>query len=234
MEQLIFEHVTDTDKNISTLAETKAKCERYILLNKCNKEKCKQCSINSKLNLCYNALPLCDQLRLDNMSDNILLSMLITDKRYKMEKHRNKIGNIFSKGILIFVIMCLVLMWCAIFAHAEDLSDRREYIWDTLERTHSQVKDINYDGVVNCIDYTVTFKHEWDKKYPSYNCQIIRNYNIFTGWHHLYVRVKLFDDDYYWHSVEPQGDKGCYDMFTYWGSKYETKFDHEETRIWYR
>lgn len=134
---------------------------------------------------------------------------------------------------MFFSILAVAILGVGI-AFSVDLSDRREYIYDTLERTHSHVTDINYDGKVNCIDYAVTFKREWDKKYPSRNCQIMRNCNTFTGWHHLYVRVKLFDNDYYWTYVEPQGSRSDYDMFTYWGSKYNTQFDHEETRIWYR
>ena len=46
-----------------------------------------------------------------------------------------------------------------------------------LKSTRSKVYDRDGDGLVNCIDYTITFKKEWDAVMPPNQCEIVRNYD---------------------------------------------------------
>ena len=50
-------------------------------------------------------------------------------------------------------------------------------IRDVLKSTRSKVYDRDGDGLVNCIDYTITFKKEWDAVMPPNQCEIVRNYD---------------------------------------------------------
>ena len=60
----------------------------------------------------------------------------------------------------------------------------------TLVDTHAHIHDCNDDGLVNCIDYTMQFKKEWDKKYTPKNCEIVRNNNGKNGFHHMFIRCR--------------------------------------------
>jgi hypothetical protein len=110
-------------------------------------------------------------------------------------------------------------------------------ITSTLKQTRRKVYDRDGDGKVNCIDYTLTFKKEWDKKYPPRQCEIVRNYNVSKkpGMNHLFVRVRLspFGE---WLYVEPQAyyTRHNYKMVDYWGyPKYDPLFNYYgETQYW--
>jgi hypothetical protein len=106
-----------------------------------------------------------------------------------------------------------------------------ERIEDTLKLTHENIKDVNKDGLVNCIDYAYLFK-----KYYGYHARIIRNVNKETGMDHLLNAVQFTDRDPIskWIFVEPQGDKYTWRPDTYWGSKYDHEYDYDETWKWYR
>ena len=113
-------------------------------------------------------------------------------------------------------------------------SDIRKVLKLTGERVH----DRDGDGKVNCIDYTLTFKKEWDRILPASRCEIVRNYHETrlksTSMNHLFVRVKL--DTYgEWIYVEPQAsyDSSNYRMSDFWGVKYNPSYNnYGETAYW--
>ena len=114
-------------------------------------------------------------------------------------------------------------------------------IRNTLHSTFRKVHDRDGDGEVNCIDYTLTFKQEWDKKNPPDCCEIVRNYHNGptkrTSMNHLFVRVKMTRGGQ-WLYIEPQAsyDSGKYKMSDFWGwPKYNPKYNvYGETAFWLR
>ena len=110
-----------------------------------------------------------------------------------------------------------------------------EVIRDVLKATEKKVYDRDGDGLVNCIDYTVTFKKEWDKVMPPNQCEVVRNYDHEgrSKMNHLFVRVRLTSDGE-WLYVEPQAKYNNYKMSDFWGKrKYNPKYNYyEETNDW--
>ncbi len=107
-----------------------------------------------------------------------------------------------------------------------------------LKLTGEKVHDRDGDGKVNCVDYTLTFKKEWDRILPASRCEIVRNYHETsfksTSLNHLFVRVKL-DTYNEWIYVEPQAsyDSSNYRMADFWGVKYNPNYNHYgETSYW--
>lgn len=134
------------------------------------------------------------------------------------------------------LLMTALLASCTLNIYAQVASMnyyyRDEPIKNTLEMTHKNVRDVNNDGVINCIDYTVTFKREWDKVYSHYNCEIVRNINRAKGFHHLFVRVR--SDNGAWLYVEPQSKAySKYSMYETWGTLYNGMINrYGETEKW--
>ena len=140
---------------------------------------------------------------------------------------------------------CLLLDMAADFYFSSEYQSTASTVSDVgygdvrtiLKRTHEKVHDRDGDGKVNCVDYTLTFKKEWDKSFPASRCEIVRNYNTSgrTEMNHLFVRVRLDTHDG-WLYVEPQAryDSSKYKMSDFWGRpKYGPKYNHYgETDYW--
>lgn len=91
-------------------------------------------------------------------------------------------------------------------------------IGDAVERTHSQVRDVNYDGEVDCVDWSRTFKEIWENEHGPGTCILVENHNTRTGMHHMLVKVRI--DGYMWEYVEPQGTRDNWQPYDIWGDKY--------------
>lgn len=223
LEHITFEEYTSMDKNIEALTKVKAHCLFLSETRSCG-VLCDKCPVHARFMACYNALALCDQLRLDYEAERRYMTKRILYRRYRLYILQRRI----VKGIAIAALGFL-LMLAAHKAHGipYELSDR--YIRNVLRATHSQVYDLNADGEVNCIDYAVTFKSLWDKCYPPSHCEIVRNYNRQTGWHHLFVAVYVGK----WLTVEPQGYVSLYRMTDFWGPAYDPDYNKfGETTLW--
>lgn len=229
-EHVIFEQYTDMDKNINTLARIKAECLHSLKYSQCSGN-CNSCLRNHKFQECYRQLALCDQLRLDSDAEYFAARMSLT-KEYLIKHKKNK----FTVRIAIIIIAMLLIIFINTKAHGQsiytDYYDEDEWIVDILEQTHERVKDINEDGLVNCIDYSITFKKLWDLKYPRNCCEIIRNFNVYTGWHHLFISVRGTERAR-WLFIEPQGTRYNYRMEDYWKDKFNATYNvYYETSMW--
>jgi len=87
------------------------------------------------------------------------------------------------------------------------------------------VRDVNKDGKIDCIDYSITFYHLYGS-----NALIMINQNPSTGMNHMFVRVRgrLFD----FYDVEPQGTPDRYSMGLIWGTKYDPRYNRDVTSQW--
>jgi len=88
------------------------------------------------------------------------------------------------------------------------------------------VLDLNRDGKINCIDYSITFRNLY-----GYNAKLIINRNYITGMNHMFVIVQYPDSINTIH-VEPQGDPDWYTMGQVWGVKYDQYRNHDVTDVW--
>jgi hypothetical protein len=111
-----------------------------------------------------------------------------------------------------------------------DSRNRESMIRDTLAKTVRQVRDVNKDGLVNCIDYAVVF---WELFPDKHAITISYNENV-GGVAHLFNVVYTSGR---WRAVEPQAgrhkDRGFW-MRDYWGSRYSPSENIDYTHHWKR
>jgi hypothetical protein len=82
--------------------------------------------------------------------------------------------------------------------------------------------DMNADGLINCIDYTIQF---WQYFYNQDILRIVWNNNPNNGFNHLLIY--LYDEP-----VEPQSwlkGAGNADMYMFWGDRYDPEYDRDVT-----
>jgi hypothetical protein len=97
----------------------------------------------------------------------------------------------------------------------------------TLERIYNI--DMNHDGLINCIDYTIQFYNIYPER--GRNIEINWNQNPETGWSHLFIWLDGED-------IEP----GAYLLpnnpmkkilvTEVWGAKYDPKYSRNATKWW--
>lgn len=105
----------------------------------------------------------------------------------------------------------------------------------TIQKVQANLVDVNGDGLKNCIDHAILFYLVWTKyvdKSPD-SCIIIRNYNSFNKFHHLFVEVKDNKSGNYI-EVEPWASNSYrYFMSDNWSSRYDSRFNiYNETEKW--
>jgi hypothetical protein len=100
-------------------------------------------------------------------------------------------------------------------------------IRSTLNRVTKQ-RDMNGDGKVTCIDYTLMFYDAYPNKN---NVRIVWNKNMTANMNHLFVKVWVNGE---WMPVEPQAyvspvTDRWFSMRKYWGTKYSPDYDLDVT-----
>ena len=219
------------DLAVRELAKSRSACMCKVQFGRCTREQCRTCRVNLRYQKCYKQLSDYDKQRCDHYTAEMWL-----------ERSRDPIVWSSFRGVVLrllgwivfaalFMSLPFLLFECSSMpaakpdrAHMPAELDRR--IVQVMKLTHSQVRDLNRDGLVNCIDYTCTFKREWDATFPERKtmCTIIRNYNPFTKFHHLFIRIYDGDNLVY---VEPRADNPYrYLMEENWTSgRYDPRFD---------
>ena len=87
------------------------------------------------------------------------------------------------------------------------------------------VKDVNKDGKIDCIDYSLTFR----SLYGS-NARIIINVNQPMGMNHMFIRIRYNSTEIM--DIEPQGTADRYSMGAIWGVKYNPYYNKDVTSQW--
>lgn len=64
------------------------------------------------------------------------------------------------------------------------------------------LEDIDYDGRITCIDYSVAFKRAWDNMRGDASCSLLV-WNTRYDFNHMFVTVRDIDSNT-WYNVEPQ------------------------------
>jgi hypothetical protein len=100
-------------------------------------------------------------------------------------------------------------------------------IRSTLNQVTKQ-RDMNGDGNITCIDYTLMFYDAYPNKN---NVRIVWNKNTAANMNHLFVKVWVNGE---WMPVEPQAyinpiTDRWFSMRKYWGTKYSPDYDLDVT-----
>lgn len=234
-QRVIFEEVSDRDKDLATLAWVAGDCLYRRNLGLCSDGRCASCQKMAKYAACYKALAVCDQLKVEAEARRLYQRRYAEHMDCRRRRRKSNVGAAFALALLFFLFF-----GCIALANAEPVRMRAYKndapIVETLAATRRSVRDCTGDGVVNCQDWALTFKREWDKRYAPEDCELVRNDNRATGFHHLFVVCRWTNvpgkrGD--WVRVEPQGRPGRYAMSDYWGERYAGWWNQwGETDVW--
>ena len=231
--RLVHREETFNDLAVRELARGRSACVCRIQFGSCSKDDCKNCSIGKQYSHCYNQMNDYDKARLAKyVSENYVHDSLYPGKwmSYKgLCKH--------TARWFIIIIICMALLFIPLCLlgpgdkpNITNVSDKtNEHIIVTEMLTQKNIKDVNYDNKINCIDYACTFKLIWDAIYDSEDCIIIRNKSLLL--HHLFIGIY---DDKNLIFVEPWAtDPYKYLMSENWFGKWNPRFNiYDETDKW--
>lgn len=235
---------TFNDHAVKELADLRGRCLCCLQFERCSDDDCKCCSINRRYKQCISQM---------NDYDRTRLNAAVADaySKYSMNPESFMSYKRIKKYYLKWILFCLACLLGAIFCfsvqaypyknkapgvHVNTSAGFDAEIKRLLRMSNENVYDVNKDKKINCIDYAVSFKKEWDKKFNSRDCMIVRNYNEYTGFHHLFVTV--FDHETLrWVDIETaitnMDSIDKFQMIDAWGDKYDLMCNkHGETRYW--
>jgi len=94
----------------------------------------------------------------------------------------------------------------------------------SVMRQGGGVWDVNEDGNIDCIDYSIIFR----TLYGS-NARIIINVNPNSGMNHMFIQIRYSGGHM---DIEPQGTPERYSMGLIWGVRYNPVFNRDVTSEW--
>lgn len=104
-QHLLFEQKTDHDKDLAALASAKADCIMLRSNNSCTVNDCKHCSTDQRIRICMNELAICDQIRVDQMANNIAATSTYFIKKHKTSNR--------CAIVLCVVLACMIILGIA-------------------------------------------------------------------------------------------------------------------------
>lgn len=157
-----------------------------------------------------------------------------------LEKYRFFIAALFRQRTKnTYVIFIVLFFFCNGAAlNCKEILDKNDIpeniqtrIASTIRDIQREIYDLNFDGKVNCIDYSCMFKIYWNHNYNKNECEIVRNKNPRTGMHHLFIRINIGPD---FVLVEPwTKSKKEYVMKHCWDDFYDSYYNYYgETDYW--
>ena len=198
-----------------------------------------QCAENKSNGACKNGYcgncPLNVSLYLADQREAVLIK---TNAALDYGKVRIERQSEVVKWLFILAMIIVGIMWFS--SSVKSCTEPKDKPADTVTKTVraatladipvtigyvlTNVRDMNGDNLVNCIDYSVLFY-----KYFPGECNIIVNRNPSTGMHHMFVAVWV---DNKWVYVEPQGPQFDYDLKRVWGDYYNPYYNNITTAAW--
>lgn len=89
------------------------------------------------------------------------------------------------------------------------------------------VKDMNRDGMVNCIDNAITFRNLYGKTARIYHIK-----SVIGDMNHLFIMVRYPEYPNEPLYIEPQGDPDWYTMGQVWGVRFSPYLSSDVTSTW--
>ena len=232
--RLVHREETFNDLAVRELARGRSACICRIQFGACKKQDCSNCNIGLEYRNCYNQMNDYDRVRLSKyVSENYVHDSARPGKwmGYKgLKRYMLKWTCITLLCLLALIIPLLFMMPGAEpDLHINEELDARIVL--VITKTFDNIRDINSDGEINCVDYAITFKLLWDLFYPNNtsDCIIIRNYSYKL--HHLFIGIYQNDHLIF---VEPWSKIHTrYLMRDNWSDEFDPRFNiYGETDKW--
>lgn len=218
---------TEYDKAVEALAVSMADC---LDLN-CNGKKCATCPTKVQQMNVYNSMADIDKLRVQTMMRNIHAARHPPEPP-KIRHTRVTLAALWdTRGWFLYVLIFFGVFFLIINSLGA-VTPGFNAIQRCLKQTALNVRDVNKDSKINCIDYAVVFKHTWDVSNNPSDCELVRNFS--PDFNHLFVRIKWNGD---WVYVEPSayfyGYITRYTMKEFWEERYDARYNYyNETEYW--
>lgn len=237
--KIVTRQETFNDLAVRELAEGRSACVCKIQFGRCDKAECAHCEIGKQYRNCYMAMNDYDRNRLAGY----VAKQYAIDSKYpeRWMSHTDYV-RYFNKWygiVLIFVLICALVIGVFMVGPGDTPNKKQDKSLSTIEkmivmcvmRTQLDIKDMNLDGKINCIDYSCMFKRVWDSYFPEYKgfCSIVRNKG--PGIHHLFICIWYKESRI---DVEPWADNPYkYLMTDNWTDVYKPDNNiYGETRRW--
>ena len=235
--RVVYRQETFDDLAVRELAKCKAACICRIQYGRCSRRECKHCAQEQRYRNCYNQMDDFNKERLGNYVGQYY--SLYSSNPTGWKSFRYLVSESFM-FLLLILLCCIVpvLIWICSEPQAspsggipKDLDQKIVYC---MKYAQQRVYDRNLDQKVNCIDYTITFKEQWDAMYPKQKsiCFIIRNKSShYKKFHHLFIGIYYMGGYIF---VEPwAADPERYLMIENWDRRYDPKYNiYGETEKW--
>lgn len=205
--KVVTRQETFNDLAVRELAKGRAACICRMQFKRCAKTDCPNCRIYKQYKNCYSVMNDYDKTRLASYVGDYY-----TVYSYHPEQWMDHEGfkKYMFKWLKLIILGFLFLMLLAVVRPMDQPRQTPKYssrpipeplkvaVQELLKKSQPNITDINADGLVNCIDYTLSFKLLWDYYFPDNRdqCQIIRNYNP-GHMNHLFVAIKYRGNWYF-------------------------------------
>lgn len=232
--RIVLHQEQPDDIAVRELGRARAACVCRLQFGRCKRRECKHCARDRRFKECYNQLNDYNKERLGAYISEYYQVELQNPNVWKSFSFliKETIAILFVIAIFIFVPFILYLLMDPQDKPSSRIpADVANKITYCLMYSQRCVYDRNLDQKVNCFDYAVTFKEQWDDMFPAYRnkCKLVRNKT--ARMNHLFavvyfdggsVCVETWAEDYrQWH------------MEDNWDSRYNPKYNiYNETDRW--
>lgn len=237
--KLVTRQESFNDFAVHELAKSKAKCMCCLQFKRCKKNDCASCATNTQYKNCVSLMNDYDKIRLKSYINDYYIEYSYDPVLFM--GHKEYVKHMTSFYIKLFSVIFACLFLCGLlmfnpagtppsYTKTEASVKLNNAIPIVIREVRMNVKDLNRDNDVNCIDYAVKFWLVWTSKFSN-KCEIVRNYNPGIL-HHLFVRIQ--DDDGLWIYVEPRAhNEFNYIIENVWKEQYNPNYNyHGETDYW--
>jgi hypothetical protein len=134
-------------------------------------------------------------------------------------KHKTKQLFKTEFGIVAVIIAIILLLFVSMYAIGDDVHNTAQHPKTIEEATawvRANLRDVNWDDKINCVDYSVIFYECWP------DSKMIRCWDS-KGFNHL---LNMVGGQY----IEPQVRSG--DPLILWSKQFPTAYKEDETTTW--
>lgn len=132
------------------------------------------------------------------------------------------------KSVISILTIAVSLWVCGYIKEDKDLDDKIGII---LDETKKQIHDMDNDGCIDCVDWSILFHYLWSHRYTE-KIDLAINKNPAKKMHHMFVYIYKNGKTYH---VEPQMYNWCYIMESCWWDTYDPDYDTITDYVyWYR
>jgi hypothetical protein len=198
-----------------------------------------QCEENKK-NGCANqcgACPFNVVLYTESMREAALIkTTAMVDAHKKFEYQQNQ----SNAGIGGLIIIVMIISWFVFTcspkktvnapkntAKTELVKAKPKNLSTLIKQVRQDLRDVNDDGLLNCIDYAVIFYEKYNAAFGEGAHIIVNQNNPYSDMNHLFNAVETRDGSLIY--VEPQSESTNTSPDNFWGIKYNPEYNRDMT-----